>query len=422
MWELLWLLIPAAAASGWWSARRSLRGTPQPPASDLRGDYFRGLNFLLDEQPDKAIEVFIRMAEVDGDTVETHLALGNLFRRRGEVDRAIRIHQNLIARPDLAPAHRAHALLELGQDYMRAGLLDRAELLFLELLEGRSHARQALENLIEIYEQEREWDKAISAARRLEAAGGSRAAGRMAQYCCELAEAALAGGETVRARQLIKRALSHDRRCVRASLLLGELHRRTGDHRSALRAFQRVAEQDIDFLPEAMKGLEECHRLGGSLAAYARFLRQQLPHYTGATLPLALARVVEELEGPDAAWDAVAEVLRRRPSVAGLGWMVRRVAGTGPGAAERHAVLVEVAERLGAASPGYVCSRCGFAGRTLHWQCPGCKSWNTVKPDKGLPGAGTGAGSVLPPTAGSPQAVEKQPATAEPGHVPGPGR
>jgi lipopolysaccharide biosynthesis regulator YciM len=162
--ELLLLLLPVAAASGWIAARRSQRQERGKCVNDTSPVYFRGLNHLLNEEPDKAIDAFVEMLEVDSDTVETHLALGNLFRRRGEVERAIRIHQNLIARPALTREQRAQALLELGQDYMRAGLLDRAENLFRELKDTRLHVRQALKNLLVIYEKERDWQACLDTA------------------------------------------------------------------------------------------------------------------------------------------------------------------------------------------------------------------------------------------------------------------
>ena len=156
--DLLWLLLPLAAASGWLAARFEYRRNAAKQL-DLPSAYFQGLNFLLNEQPDKAIEIFIRVLEVNSDTVETHLALGNLFRRRGEVERAIRVHQNLIARPTLGKEQRSQALLEPGQDYFKAGLFDRAENLFLELAEIRAHSEQALALLRHIYQQEKEWEK-----------------------------------------------------------------------------------------------------------------------------------------------------------------------------------------------------------------------------------------------------------------------
>ena len=166
--EWMWLLLPAALSVGWWLGRRGGKVSEGASGGQFTTRYFQGLNYVLNEQPDKAIEVFCKIMEVDNDTLETHYALGNLFRRRGEVDRAIRIHQNLIARPSLDKRQRALALLELGLDYMRAGLFDRAENLFRELVDMRIHVRRAQENLLAIYEQEKDWENAIDVARRLQ--------------------------------------------------------------------------------------------------------------------------------------------------------------------------------------------------------------------------------------------------------------
>ena len=207
---LLWLLLPLAALSGWWAAWRSMKAAASEGQKRIHPEYFKGLNFVLNEQPDKAIEVFIRMLEVDSETVETHLALGNLFRRRGEVDRAIRIHQNLIARPTLDREQRAMALLELGMDYMRSGLLDRAEGLFKELVETGSHSIQAYSELLEIYQQEKEWDNAISIARKLELVSGKSLGPVIAQFYCEKAYNDLSQGDIKQARDCIRRALNID--------------------------------------------------------------------------------------------------------------------------------------------------------------------------------------------------------------------
>ena len=179
---LFWLLLPLAAGASWWAARRGIARVSGAQVDRLRSTYFRGLNYLLNEQPDKAIEVFLQIAEVDSNTIETHLALGNLFRRRGEVDRAIRVHQNLVARPTLNAEQKTSALLELGEDYMRAGLLDRAETLFTDLVGIDARAPSALRHLISIYQQERDWHKAIDHARRLEQATGESQGRMIAQY------------------------------------------------------------------------------------------------------------------------------------------------------------------------------------------------------------------------------------------------
>jgi len=209
--NLLWLLLPVAALSGWWIGWRTRNSKIKHTSKLLHPEYFKGLNFVLNEQPDKAIEVFIRMLEVDSETVETHLALGNLFRRRGEVDRAIRIHQNLIARPTLSREQRTHAVLELGMDYMRSGLLDRAEGLFLELIDSGSHLNQAYTELLEVYQQEKDWERAINIARKLEAVSVDSSSSIIAQFYCEGADAALKEGNVRVVKEQLRRAMRFDK-------------------------------------------------------------------------------------------------------------------------------------------------------------------------------------------------------------------
>src|SRR3990167_1046957 len=184
-WVLLYLIsILIAWALGYFMRLKEMPGRKFM----LPRDYLVGLNFLLNEETDKAVDVFIKMLEVDSDTVETHLAVGKLFRRRGEVDRAIRIHQNLIARPQLEKNYREQSLFELGQDYLSAGMLDRAERVFLELVNAKSHAAQALKILIDIYQQERDWLNAIDMAERYESATRQNMQPVIAHYYCELAD------------------------------------------------------------------------------------------------------------------------------------------------------------------------------------------------------------------------------------------
>ena len=184
------LLIPAAAAAGWLAGRRGGEIKGGARVSRLSNTYFRGLNYLLNEQQDKAIEIFLQIAEVDKDTVETQFALGHLFRRRGEVDRAIRLHQNLVARIGLSEEQKTRAVLALGEDYMRAGLLDRAETLFTDLVKMGVHAPQALRQLIAIYQFERDWYKAIDHALEYEKTSGEPMGRVIAHFHCELAEKA----------------------------------------------------------------------------------------------------------------------------------------------------------------------------------------------------------------------------------------
>ena len=386
---LFWLLLPLAAVSGWVLARRPVRGSTAERRADdlLRGQYFQGLNYLLNEQPDKAIEVFTRMVEVDSDTAETHLALGNLFRRRGEVDRAIRIHQNLIARPSLSREQRTYALLALGEDYLRAGLLDRAENLFEEVVELNAHVELALGHLLDIYQQEKEWDRAIEAATRLEGRTGRPMAPMIAQFYCEQVEAAIHAGELNRGRNLLKRALTADPDCVRASILQGGLEKGSGNYRQALKAYQRVRYQDVEYLPEVLPSMAECYRALGREDDYAAYLKSVQHEYDGASLVLALAEQVRLREGDEAAIRYLTDQLGRRPSVRGLNRLIELnlSAGPGPTGGELR-VLADLFTELLREKPVYRCGQCGFTGRTLHWHCPSCRAWSSIKPIHGVEG------------------------------------
>lgn len=388
MQELLWLLLPVAAFSGWWVARRSERRGRDCLHPEWSSGYFQGLNYLLNEQPDKAIEVFIRMLEVNSETVETHLALGNLFRRRGEVDRAIHIHQNLIARPTLSARQRSHALLELGQDYMRAGLLDRAENLFGELVDDTDHSHAALQQLLVIYQQEKDWDQAIQTARRLATSNGRDKNPMIAQFYCELAEEAMERGDEDAAQRMLKRALAQDRNCVRASLLQGDMARAGGNCKGAIRAYRRVENQDIDFLPEVIRPLGECYESLGRNEDLQHWLESVLHQYSGVSPVLALAELIVKTQGEAAGIAFITEQLRRRPSLRGLSRLIAmNLAGAGEGPARDNLLILKgLTDRLLADKPVYRCRACGFNGKALHWQCPGCKEWNTVKPIYGVEG------------------------------------
>jgi lipopolysaccharide biosynthesis regulator YciM len=379
---LLFLLLPVAAASGWIMARRERRaGHQDARGPELAGDYFRGLNFLLNEQPDKAIEVFINLLDVDGDTVETHLALGNLFRRRGEVDRAIRIHQNLIAKTSLSHEQRSHAMLELGMDYMRSGLLDRAETLFRELLEMRSDAEPALLQLVHIYQQEQDWDKAIDTSRQLETVSGRGSGAMIAHFLCEKAEAARGQGEISRALALVREAMTVDHGCARASLIEGAIAAADGRLDEAIAAYARIEDQDPDFLPEAVPHLVNCYRRQGRLGDLRNYLEALAKRRRGLSPVLALAELAADAGAVDRALGYVGSELDRRPNARGLDRYLQYAVARAQG--DRREELVRVrdyASRLAANDAAYRCADCGFSGRVLHWQCPSCKSWNTVKP------------------------------------------
>ena len=376
---LIWLLLPLAAGSGWVAGRYDHKG--QRAHKDLPTAYFKGLNFLLNEQADKAIEIFIKVLEVNSETVETHLALGSLFRRRGEVERAIRVHQNIIARPALDRDQRARALLELGQDYLKAGLLDRAENLFLELAEIRIHNEEALRLLMHIYQQERDWEKAISVCRRLGRAGGPGLPDIIAQYYCELAEEAYKRGEHELAHEQARRALQSDKACVRASIVLGNIEADLGRHKDAIKAWRRVENQNPLYLGEVAQSLAKSFLALDDEEGLYRFFQEALSRHQDISLMLVLADVVERREGISQAEAFVVSWLRRQPSVRGLNRLIGLHVSQASGQSrEDLAILKGIIEKIVDSRRRYLCHQCGFAGQSLHWQCPSCHRWNTVTP------------------------------------------
>jgi lipopolysaccharide assembly protein B len=378
--DLLWLLLPLAAASGWFVARYDNR-RQAAKSFDLPSAYFRGLNFLLNEQPDKAIEIFIQVLEVNSETVETHLALGNLFRRRGEVERAIRIHQNLIARPTLDREQRTYALLELGQDYFKAGLFDRAENLFLELAEVRAHSEQALRLLLNIYQQEKEWEKAIQTGQKLARASGKRMDDVIAQYYCELAEQAFAKGNFASARDYLRQALASDSNCVRASIVLGDVNAEEGRYRDAIDAWRRVEDQDAHYFSEVAHRIAEGYRRLNDEQGLYQFFSAALQRHAAVSLVLTFADIIKSRDGAKAAEKFIVESLRRHPNVHGLHRLLELNLEQAQGSAKNDLLLLKgIIEELRQQHQGYACQQCGFKGRTLHWLCPSCLRWNSIKP------------------------------------------
>ena len=243
------------SASGWWAARYSHRKTNAGSRAVLNSAYGQGLNYLLNEQPDKATEVLVQMLAVDPDTVELHLALGSLFRRRGEVDRAIRVHENVVGRASLSEDLRAQASLELGRDFLKAGLLDRAEQLFARMLAQGRYEKEVCRHLADVYQQVREWEKAIAIGRRLARIDCAVWRIRVAHYACELGEQALQQQDPEAALNWANQALGDDPGCVRATLLLGRCYEAQGDFRTAVDAYLQVQEQDASLIPEAAGAL-----------------------------------------------------------------------------------------------------------------------------------------------------------------------
>jgi len=383
---LLLALIPAAAWGGWILAKNTTRRGERKRNLSFSNRYFQGLNYLLDEQPDKAIAVFIEMAEVTADTVETHLALGSLFRRRGEVERAIRIHQNIISKPGLDERQKTRALLELGEDYMRAGLFDRAENLFTELIERESHAPSALRHLLDIYQQEKDWEKALQQAQQLEVVTDEKMGLVMAHFCCEMAEIDLTENKPAAARKHLRQARRYFPESIRARLILARIAQQQEMFSEALDVYEEIAAMDLEYIHEILDAYLACAQKIDEFPRALASMQKWAGDYDGISLLISLTGVIREEQGLEAATHYLAEALTHRPSVKGLDYLIKLKLEGGPETESGDEILRAVAQKLLARQSSYRCTHCGYAGHSHHWQCPSCKSWNTTRIIRGVLG------------------------------------
>ena len=378
--ELLWLLLPVAAGSGWFAAKRAgSRSNIPPPRRFPDAEYLRGLNYFLDDRPDKAVDLFVRVLDVNEDTVETHLALGGVYRRRGEVDRAIQVHQNLIARTTLSPRQRAQALLELGEDYMKSGLLDRAEGLFRELQGFTEHEAVALGNLALIHQQERDWSAAIEDCRRLESVTGRSQRTEIGQFYCELAAEARVEGETEAAELHLQAALQTDPACARAYLMSARMAMQRADYDVAIEQLLLVEQQVPVFAVETVAPLRECYEAQGKLQELLDHLVDLLGRRPSAELTIVVSDLCHELDRDEEAPALLKGALLRQPNLPAFRKLLELLVDSGD-EREEIAVAIALAGPLLESTVRYRCKRCGFQGRSLHWRCPGCQQWSTVEP------------------------------------------
>ena len=373
-WQLL--LVPLFFGLGWAAARVDIRQVVHESRA-LPRSYFQGLNFLLNEQPDKAIDSFLEVAKVDSQTVELHFALGNLFRRRGETERAIRMHQNLIDRPDLDDGVRLHALSELGQDFLKAGLLDRAEEIFNKLV-GTSFEDEAKRNLLEIYQVEKEWQKAIDLARELPDVASQQ---QVAEFYCELAAGEIMRSRPDSARAYLESAMQQNRKCVRASLLQGDLLLQEGNPVGAIDAWQRIEQQGPAYLALVAQRLLDTHRKLERRDEGIALLRGYLEHYPSLDLLDVVYQLVLESAGNEAAYRLVRDELQRNPTLLGLEkLMSARLPLVEPEVRPdidlAKSIIAGYTQRLSR----YRCNNCGFKARQFYWRCPACGGWETYPP------------------------------------------
>ncbi|CCD29410.1 conserved hypothetical protein; TPR domain protein [Candidatus Glomeribacter gigasporarum BEG34] len=378
--DFWWLLaIPAIFGLGWISARLDLKHL-LAENSALPRSYFRGLNFLLREQHDQAIDAFIEVAKLDPETTELHFALGNLFRRRGETGRAIRVHQNLLSRADLPLAERDHALYELGQDFLKAGFLDRAEEA-LTRLESGTYAADAQRSLLTIYTIEKDWPRAIDLARQLSRHNAADYHKDIAHFYCEQAEEALQHQRVPEARAALKHALAANLANVRATLLLGDAAFADGEPSAAINIWTRIEQQNPACLPLIAQRLIHAHQKLGRGAQAARLLISYIDRCASDELIDVAFPFIAEQCGADIIHTLARAQMQKSPTLVSMAHLlnVQRTIADAPMRSELDAMHAMLAAHLKNV-PRYTCCECGFRARLFYWQCPGCNGWETYLP------------------------------------------
>lgn len=385
---LLTLLFVVALAVGYLFGRQDRQVTSKPKSKSgvLAPEYFKGLNYLLNEQADEAIEVFIKALEANSETVETHLALGSLFRRKGDVERATRVHQNVLARPDLDSTQKANVRLELARDYLTAGLLDRAERLLKELAtEGGWHGATALEYLTGVFEKEKDWQSAFEIIEKLDSTEKNNRVA--AHYLCELADDAIQERDFSAARKQLKKALGKDKDCVRASLMLGSLEVSTENYKEAIKVLKKVREQDPVFISETLELMLSAHKKLEEQPELIKYLISCLEQSPAISIVLMLSNLMGESQGDKEAASVISEYLKKKPSIKGLNKLIDFHIKYSSGAAKENlAILRSFTEQLIINKPIYRCESCGMEAKSIYWNCPRCKNWGSMKPIHGLEG------------------------------------
>ena len=376
-----WMLLvfPLFFGMGWWAARLDIKDLLSESTA-LPESYFQGLNFLLNEQQDKAIEAFIEVVKIDPHTVELHFALGSLFRRRGEVDRALRMHHNLVDRADLDDDKRQQAIFELAQDYLKAGILDRAERLFREL-EKSAYAKPALEFLLELFQKERDWPKAIAVAQQLSDETGQSYCKQAAFFYCELAADEIAAGDLIAARAHLQQALDDCPASVRAAIMLGDMDSAEGKVEQAIALWQGIETQDAQYLPLVAERLLIAYGSLDREAEGIQVLRGYLVKYHSIDLLNVVFDGMLKYESPASAYQLVRDELERNPTLLGLDKLLEARLLEMP--MDRRADIEMVKDLVHKRTRNlamYHCGHCGFKARKFYWHCPACQAWDSYAP------------------------------------------
>jgi lipopolysaccharide biosynthesis regulator YciM len=379
LWLLLLVII--SISTGWilgrWRPFKKTRSTNQ--FQSYSDSYAQGLNYLLLDDPDNAIKVFTNIIEVNPNTIEVHLSLGNLFRSKGEVDSAIKVHQSLLAREDLSLKQRSTAIEELANDYLKAGLLGHAERLFKELIGLNSNNLVAYCYLLDLYIIEKSWDEAVDCAQTLFDHKHAGASVALSQCLCEAAEQAVCKGNHKKARNNLLKALEVNSSCVRATLLLIRWHLNKQDHPAAKKIFQRLIIKNPEYMTLYIEPAKQLFQQGNESTQYQAFLQQQYLSKPSTHLAIALLEHYVRTKQSEKAKEFLTVVLTKTPSFGAYDFALQFLRIDSMGLTDTWEGLSNFLKEMQEKKTEFVCTQCGYGSHAIQWHCPSCRNWSSMK-------------------------------------------
>jgi lipopolysaccharide biosynthesis regulator YciM len=390
--EMLFLLLPVAMAYGWFMGRNSIKQNDQTAKQDLSIKYSTGLNYLLSNQQDKAIDHLIEALKLEDDTVEAHFAMANLFRRRGELDRALKVHEHLVRQGQLPNKDKQQAVFELGKDFLSAGLYDRAEKMFNQLLKSKTYDLKSLTYLMQIFQSTKDWQQGLGLKKAIVKTKDKKLLHTLANFYCELATDALAKDEFIEVIELLEQALEHDPNSCRANWLMAKIYENHQQFEQACQCYQSIYQQDKEFFPDVIDQMHNCYQQLDAEEEFFQFIRRVYEETASSTALLKYLSYIEKKHGISKAIEFILSALKRRPTIYGFKHLIKmqmKESEKGNNAATNIESLDVIKELVAAylnMKPRYSCRTCGFNSSTHYWSCPSCHDWEQLKPLRGLEG------------------------------------
>ncbi|WP_448548675.1 lipopolysaccharide assembly protein LapB [Thalassotalea fusca] len=386
--ELLFLLLPVAMGYGWFMGRNSVKQNQHTAKQNLSIKYSTGLNYLLSNQEDKAIEHLIEALLLEDDTIEAHFAMANLFRKRGELDRALKIHEHLVRQKHLPTKDKQHAAFELGKDFLSAGLYDRAESMFLKLLKAKTYQTKCLIYLLQIYQSTKDWQQGIDLHKAIIKSNDKRLLHSLANFYCELATLAKENDQYIEVVELLESALKCDPKSSRANWLLAEIYEEHQQYNEACLCYQAIYHQDKEFFPDVIDQMHHCYLQQDAEDEFYQFIKKVFDETGSASALIKYLSYLEREKGNKTAQEFLLMALKRRPTIRGFQHFVKMQMSVQQRNVESEhlEVIKELISAYLNVKQRYNCRNCGFNSSVHYWSCPSCHDWEQLKPVRGLEG------------------------------------